>query len=73
MSYDTGDVSEDALRLMGNSVMLLRDAVPEVLQGTVPEPSSLAMFGIGALGRFGYSRRRRRPRIPCSRINRAIR
>ena len=25
----------------------------------VPEPSSLAMFGIGALGLFGYSRRRR--------------
>ena len=28
--------------------------------GVVPEPSSLAMFGIGALGLFGYSRRRRR-------------
>ena len=26
----------------------------------VPEPSSIAMFGIGALGLFGYSRRRRR-------------
>jgi len=25
----------------------------------VPEPSSMAMFGIGALGLFGYSRRRR--------------
>jgi hypothetical protein len=25
----------------------------------VPEPSSIAMFGIGALGLFGYSRRRR--------------
>ncbi len=25
----------------------------------VPEPSSLAMFGIGALGLFGYGRRRR--------------
>ncbi len=26
----------------------------------VPEPSSLAMFGIGALGLFGYGRRRRK-------------
>ncbi len=25
----------------------------------IPEPSSMAMFGIGALGLFGYSRRRR--------------
>ena len=25
----------------------------------VPEPSSMAMFGIGALGLFGYGRRRR--------------
>ena len=25
----------------------------------IPEPSSIAMFGIGALGLFGYSRRRR--------------
>jgi len=25
----------------------------------VPEPSSIAMFGIGALGLFGYGRRRR--------------
>ena len=25
----------------------------------VPEPSSKALFGIGALGLFGYSRRRR--------------
>ena len=29
------------------------------LAGPVPEPSSLAMFGIGALGLFGYGRRRR--------------
>ena len=28
-------------------------------QVLVPEPSSLAMFGIGALGPFGYGRRRR--------------
>ncbi len=25
----------------------------------VPEPSTLTMFGIGALGLFGYGRRRR--------------
>ena len=30
-----------------------------VILAPVPEPSSMAMFGIGALGLFGYGRRRR--------------
>ena len=29
----------------------------------VPEPLSIAMFGIGALGLFGYSRRRRQTSV----------
>ena len=37
-----------------HSMALTSDSV-----AAVPEPSSIAMFGIGALGLFGYSRRRR--------------
>ena len=37
-----------------HSLALTSDSV-----AVVPEPSSIAMFGIGALGLFGYSRRRR--------------
>jgi len=35
------------------------DTFLQITAVPVPEPSSLAMFGIGALGLFGYGRRRR--------------
>jgi len=37
----------------------LLDGVTVKAATPVPEPSSIAMFGIGALGLFGYGRRRR--------------
>ena len=35
------------------------DTLLQITATAVPEPSSIAMFGIGALGLLGYSRRRR--------------
>ena len=43
----------------GNSVPLPVDLVFSEGLHAVPEPSSISMFGIGALGLLGYSRRRR--------------
>ena len=40
---------------VANSSITMKSNQPPL----VPEPSSLVMFGIGALGLFGYSRRRR--------------
>ncbi len=67
--YGDGDPLDDAT-LTGtladgtafNNVVYIRDNATVTLAApatAVPEPSSIAMFGIGALGLFGYSRRRR--------------
>ena len=46
-----------------NNLVMITDAATVTLAApataVVPEPASIAMFGIGALGLFGYSRRRR--------------
>jgi hypothetical protein len=47
MSYDTGDVSSQALTLVGNAVGFT----------PVPEPTSICLLGLGALGSFLRRRR----------------
>jgi len=42
-----------------DNVVSIDDSATVTLAAPVPEPSSMAMFGIGALGLFGYGRRRR--------------
>ena len=41
------------------NVFVFNSATVTLAATAVPEPSSIAMFGIGALGLFGYGRRRR--------------
>jgi len=55
----TGTLSDGTA--FNNQVKIDRSATVTLAApaAVVPEPSSLAMFGIGALGLFGYGRRRR--------------
>ncbi|MEO2045644.1 MAG: hypothetical protein ABGX16_03615 [Pirellulales bacterium] len=53
MSYQTGDVSDDALKLMGNSVMLLQGG-----DNVVPEPTTVLIWSM--LVGLGMTVRRRR-------------
>ena len=64
-TLDTSAMTGDFIFYIGNGSNsgprdeIGRVAVGDVGGSVVPEPSSIAMFGIGALGLFGYSRRRR--------------
>lgn len=53
MSYETGDVSDDGLKLMGNSVMLFQGG-----DNAVPEPTTVLIWSM--LAGLGMTVRRRR-------------
>ena len=55
----TGTLADDHDFVTDVDIRMNGTVILATLATAVPEPSSLAMFGIGALGLFGYGRRRR--------------
>ena len=54
-----GTEFSNKVKIGGSSRVRLAAPATAAAANAVPEPSSIAMFGIGALGLLGYSRRRR--------------